>query len=285
MHRTRFDLSRAVVLSASMMLAGCVLRSPVTRTFTFMPKPVLPARAHPVSWGFMDGSLDSIPSPTPGVSLLAWWIPSSRIPARCGGVVLLHGKGKNRTEMAPLARAWSASGFDVLVPDYRGYGGSSGEPTDSGMIEDAESAYAHLRRRMDAADVPVVVVGHSMGTALAAHLARAHPDATPVYLSPFSRIATLTRARFGWVGAQMFDTTFFAFNPLDDARQSTRRAVVAIAGRDLLIPRVVADEFVAGLSPAPLVLTDARATHNSILSSPIIARPMIDTVRSALGCR
>jgi uncharacterized protein len=264
-------------------VTGCVLRTPLTKTFAFMPKPVADGRAHPEAWGFPYGTLDTVAS-TSDVRLLAWFIPSSRIPMRCGGALLLHGKGRNRTEMAALARAWSTSGFDVLVPDYRGYGGSTGEPTDSGVHQDAAASYRHLRQRMQADTLPLVVVGHSMGTALTARLARQHQPTHAVYLSPFSSASRVTRKRFGWVVAQLFDTAWFDFSPADDAREVRTRAVVAIAGRDLLIPRGVANEFTAVLQPAPVVLEDARATHNGMLSSPVATRHAVDTVRAALGC-
>jgi uncharacterized protein len=281
----RASRSRLVLLAlSSLALSSCVFRPQITRRFGFIPKPLAAVKQHPVAWGFMDATLDSIPTSEPGVTLSAWWIPSSRLPSRCGAALLLHGKGKNRAEMAPLARALSASGFDVLVPDYRGFGGSGGVPTDTGLYADAEVAFAHLLKRSGTPDTQVVVLGHSLGTALAARLSRTHQPAATVYLSPFSSISRVTKARFGWLGTQLFDTTVFDFRPADDAKHVTSKALVGIAGRDLLIPRSVAEEFTAVLSPAPYVITDDRASHNGVLESPTVIAAVTDSVRAWLSC-
>jgi uncharacterized protein len=274
----------ALIAVASLALSACVFRPQVTRRFGFIPRPLAEARQHPVAWGFMDASLDSIPTTERGVTLNSWWIPSSRLPAKCGAALLLHGKGKNRAELAPLARALSASGFDVLVPDYRGFGGSGGVPTDTGLYADAEVSFAHLLQRSGVTPSSVVVLGHSLGTALAARLSRTHQPAATVYLSPFSSIARVTKARFGWIGTQLFDTTVFDFRPADDARHVTSKALVGIAGRDLLIPRSVADEFTSVLSPAPYIVTDSKASHNGVLESPMVIAAVTDSVRAWLSC-
>jgi uncharacterized protein len=277
--------SRALYLAAAaLLLSGCLLRAPVTRTFGFMPKQLTLASAHPAYWGFMDGALDTITTRESGVQLSAWWIPSSRIPSRCGSALLLHGKGKTRAEMVSLARTLSASGFDVLVPDYRGYGGSTGSPSKAGVLADAQAAYAHLQQRAASPQSPVLIVGHSMGTALAAKLARDHSAAAVVYLSPFFDLSRLARARFGWFGTQLLDTAQFDFRPADDARHVMSKSLVGIAGRDLLIPRRVAEEFIAVITPPPFVITDERATHNSILESERVIRAVADSTRAWMRC-
>lgn len=277
-------LPHAALCAIGALLTGCVLRGPVTRTFSFMPKPLPGARALPATYGFMDAALDTIAAADSGVQLHAWWIPSSREPARCGAALLLHGKGQNRAELAPLARTLSSAGFDVLVPDYRGYGGSTGRPTDSGVTRDADAAYAHLRTRVSDPRVPIVIVGHSMGTALAAHLAARERPAATVYLAPFSTATRLTRARFGMLSAALFDSTWFDFAPARDAARANVRTLVGIAGRDRLITAGVSEEFVSAIAPRPPVIRDPRATHAGILTSPMVLRATRDSLRVWLHC-
>jgi uncharacterized protein len=272
------------VAALPFLLAACALRGPVTRTFSFKPLPLPGARALPAHWGFVDGVLETLPGADSGVMLQAWWIPSSREPARCGAALLLHGKGQNRAELAPLARTLSTAGFDVLVPDYRGYGGSTGNPTDSGVVQDAQTALNHLRQRTAHAPVPIVLVGHSMGTALTAHLAANEPIAARVFIAPFSSTNRLTHARFGWLGPRLFDSTEFDFSPARDVSRSSAKTLVAVAGRDLLIRRRVSDEFIAAISPTPAVVRDPKASHAGILRSDAVLLTIRDSLRSWLVC-
>jgi len=94
--------------------------------------------------------------------------------ARAEDVILfLHGNGEHRAvQQGPIhARALSASlSAHVLIPDYRGFGDSSGWPTEAGLYEDAHAAWDWLAER----GVPpshVLIWGHSLGSAVAMQLA------------------------------------------------------------------------------------------------------------------
>jgi pimeloyl-ACP methyl ester carboxylesterase len=204
--------------------------------------------------------------------------------AHRAGVLILHGKGRNRAEMAPLGRSLQEAGFSVLIPDYRGYGGTDGTPTTDGVFADAALSYNSLRLRLGDTLTPVVILGHSMGTALAARLSREHTPAATVYMSPFTRISDLVRSRAGAIGPRLFDTTSFAFNPIDDAAKSRSRTLVVVAGRDALIRKPISDAFIAGLTPVPAVIRDRRATHNSVLESDSTIRAVTDSLVAWVPC-
>lgn len=271
----------ALVLAS---LSGCALRGPLTESIGFRPKPMRASRAAPEEWGWTSARLDTISRRDSAGGVLAWWGPASDRATPCGGVLLLHGKGRNRAEMMPLGRALQSAGFSVLVPDYRGYGGTSGVPSTSGVFADAALSYTSLRARLGDTLTPIVVIGHSMGTALAAKLARDFSPAATVYISPFARISSLVRSKAGAIGLRLFDTTSFAFNPIDDAAHVRGRALVVVAGRDALIGRNESDAFIAGLTPAPVLLRDARASHNGVLKSDSTVRGVTDSLRTWLHC-
>jgi fermentation-respiration switch protein FrsA (DUF1100 family) len=102
-----------------------------------------------------------------GTELFAWFLPA-RGKARAS-VLYLHGNGQNiSTQFANVA--WMpGAGFNVLALDYRGYGGSQGEPSLPGVQLDIDAAMRALLERPDVDPQRVVVFGQSLGGALAIH--------------------------------------------------------------------------------------------------------------------
>lgn len=284
MTRDALRLARATLPSivGALLLGGCFLRTPVTDIIGFRPKPMRDGRASPAEWGWDNARLDTISRTDSAGGVLAWWGAARTAP--CAGVLLLHGKGRNRSELLPLGRALQTAGFSVLLVDYRGYGDTPGSPSTPGLFADAELAYRSLRSRLVDSLTPIVIVGHSMGTALAARLSREHAPIATVYMSPYTRISALVRSRAGAIGPRLFDTTAFAFNPIDDAPFTHARTLVVVAGRDRLIRRSVSDAFIAALSLAPSVIRDTSASHNGVLESERTVRAVTDTLRAWVPC-
>src|SRR5215213_9934913 len=96
-----------------------------------------------------------------GVQLRGWRF-RTRLPRR-GLVVYLHGVGDNRGSSAWLARHLTERGFDVLAYDSRAHGESGGEACSYGFHEKRD--LGRVIDRLDAA--PVILLGHSMGAAVA----------------------------------------------------------------------------------------------------------------------
>ncbi|XP_056148074.1 monoacylglycerol lipase ABHD12-like [Lampris incognitus] len=86
-------------------------------------------------------------------------------------VIYLHGNGGTRaaSHRVGLANVLSAVGYHVLVLDYRGFGDSSGEPTEEGLTTDACYLYHWVKER--SGNSPVVIWGHSIGTGVATNSA------------------------------------------------------------------------------------------------------------------
>jgi len=108
--------------------------------------------------------------------LFAWWIPADDPNAKV--ILYLHGNGANVWANAEHAGRFHKMGYSVLLPDYRGYGRSSGGfPSEHTVYADAEAVWQYLVRDRHLDPKRVVIYGHSLGGAIAVELAIRHPEA------------------------------------------------------------------------------------------------------------
>ncbi len=148
--------------------------------------------------------------PEPGVELHAWFFPQPQPLEKdplaspgpdhsadsLGTLLFCHGNAGNISHRLENVYYLLQTGFQVLLFDYRGYGHSSGQPTEEGLYRDVEAAWAHLVERGDTAAAPRIIFGRSLGGAVAVELAtRVEADGLVVE-STFTTIHTLTRLVF-----------------------------------------------------------------------------------------
>jgi fermentation-respiration switch protein FrsA (DUF1100 family) len=108
-----------------------------------------------------------------GEQLNAWLIPAERPRAL---VVYFHGNGGNLSVWLPVLSGIVRQGYSVAAIDYRGYGKSTGQPSEQGLYRDVDAALA-WSARLQSRDVPTVYWGRSLGTAVAAYAAtKGRPD-------------------------------------------------------------------------------------------------------------
>ena len=130
-----------------------------------------------------------------GEQLHGWWVPTPARSARAH-VLLCHGNAGNVGDRAIHVALLCAAGLDVLLFDYRGYGRSSGRPSEPGTYRDAEAARSALLARPEVNADRVIYLGESIGGAVALWLALEHPPAGVVLMSTFTSIRAMARRHY-----------------------------------------------------------------------------------------
>jgi len=166
---------------------------------------------------------------------------------------------------------WWRERFAAHVPDratylvaYRGYGASSGEPSERVLVEDALAVYDDLAARHDR----VAVIGRSLGSGVAVQVAAARTVDRLVLVTPFDSLVSVVRSMaplpepvrerlpVRWLLADRFDSYRYA-------ERVSAPTLVLRAGRDAVVLPAHTDRLLARL-PAAEVVAFADADHRSI---------------------
>ena len=131
-----------------------------------------------------------------GPAINAWYIPN-----RPDSLVMLvsHGNGGNISSRLEKFVRFHKAGASVLVYDYRGYGRSTGSPTEQGTYSDGEAAYRWLTKTKGVAPSRIVFYGESLGCGVAVELAKRHPGAGLILDSGFTSTLDMGRMIFPWL--------------------------------------------------------------------------------------
>ena len=101
-----------------------------------------------------------------------------------GVVLYFHGNAGSLRTWGDIAPEFTSRGYDILIPDYRGFGKSTGQLRDEAMLlQDGMAAYAHLARHYP--EGRIVVYGRSIGTGIAAYIARTERPGMLMLESPY----------------------------------------------------------------------------------------------------
>jgi uncharacterized protein len=121
-------------------------------------------------------------------------------------VLLFPGNGDNIVNYGFLADLLAARGYGLLAVSYRGYPGSTGTPTEDGLLLDGLAAFDWLSAKDGSS--PIVILGRSLGTGVAVNTAAQRDAAAVVLVSAYQSIVAVASDRYPWlpVGALISDS-------------------------------------------------------------------------------
>ncbi|MDD7937169.1 alpha/beta fold hydrolase [Actinomycetospora lutea] len=180
----RIAVGLGVLLATVLLLVGGLWLVQRELVYVPSPGPVPPAASA------LAEARDVTLTTADGLALGAWWVPA-RGERREVTVLVANGNAGDRADRSRLAAALADRGLDVLLFDYRGFGGNPGSPGEEGLATDARAARDHLVRDRGVAPQRLLYLGESMGSAVVARLATEAPVAGMVLRSPFVDLASV----------------------------------------------------------------------------------------------
>jgi pimeloyl-ACP methyl ester carboxylesterase len=193
-----------------------------------------------------------------GERLHGWWVPASAPGA--APVLLCHGNGGNVSDRVPHVAFLEAAGFDVLLFDYRGYGRSTGRPSETGTYRDARAARRALLER--AGSDGVLYLGESLGAAVALELAHHHPPAGLILQSPFTSIRDMARLHYPVVPRALVPD---AYPSLRLIRSLEIPLLVLHGERDDIVPLLHGEELYEAATCPKRLVRFPDAGHNDLI--------------------
>jgi pimeloyl-ACP methyl ester carboxylesterase len=155
--------------------------------------------------------------------------------AKAPVALIVHGRSANLCTRAAIAARLHRDGFGVLLFDYRGYGRSSGRPSEEGLTEDSAAAYDWLQRQ-GIGGRRLIVVGQSLGDAPAAQLAAIRPVAALALVSPFTSLPGAIADRTGWRFVERAPWPRNRFDVADSLTRLRIPALFIVSRQDGLVP-------------------------------------------------
>lgn len=131
-----------------------------------------------------------------GTQLHGWFLPH---PKPRGVALFCHGNAGNITSRGPTL--WLLNqrhGLSIMTFDYRGYGRSQGAPNENGILQDARAARRWLAKRTGVNEHDIVLMGRSLGGAVAVDLASRDGARGLVLASTFSSLPDVAAHHMPW---------------------------------------------------------------------------------------
>lgn len=211
---------------------------------------------------------------TDGLGLGGWFVAASG-PAPRVTILVFNGNAGNRAHRGPLAAALHRHGLQVLLVDYRGYGGNPGAPTENGLAADSRAARAYVAGRPEVDASRLVYFGESLGTAVAINLAVEHPPVALVLRSPFTSMGDLGQHHYPFLPVRLLLRDRFA--AIDQIRRIRVPLLVIAGGRDRIVP-IENSQRLYDAATAPkklLVLPDADHNDDELLAGDEMIRAIV----------
>ena len=166
-----------------------------------------------------------------GEKLSAWWVPAGE---ERGAVVIFHGNAGNIAGRMEYLEMFNRLGYSSLIMDYRGFGKSTGKPSEQGTYRDAEAAWRWVTEEKKMPAGEVAILGESLGGAIAAWLAARTQPRALVLTSAFTSVPDLGARIYPFLPVRLLSR--FSYDTLGALQSVGAPVLVAHSTEDELVP-------------------------------------------------
>lgn len=226
----------------------------------------------------IEGARDVTLRTSDGLALGAWYVPAASASDLDMAVLVAPGNGGNRSGRAGLAAELSRRGLDVLLLDYRGYGGNPGSPSEDGLVRDAMAAALFLEDQGYPA-ARTIYFGESLGSGVVAALQAQRPPAGMVLRSPFTELADVGAHHYPWLPVRILLRDRFETTSLLSG--SAVPVTVIYGDRDSVVPSALSAEVADEATTLVERVVIPGADHNdAVMFGPRVADAVARLVRA-----
>lgn len=189
----------ALALAIYISIAGALYF--FQRRLIYFPDPAYTTPSEAALNGVREITLD-----TPdGERLIGWFAAAA---PEQPTFLYFHGNAGTLLDRAERVRRFAAQGYGVFMPAYRGYAGSTGEPSEKALIADANLAYDRL---LELGTLPkdIIPYGESLGTGVAVQLAASRPVGALVLDAPYTSLSDVAKTLYPFIPVDRFMTDRF----------------------------------------------------------------------------
>jgi fermentation-respiration switch protein FrsA (DUF1100 family) len=197
-------------------------------------------------------------------------------------VIICHGNGGNIGGRLHPISLFHELGLNVLIFDYRGYGGSAGKPSEEGTYQDACAAWQHLTEKRNTPPDKIVVFGRSLGGAVAAGLAERVTPAALILEATFTSVPEMGTRLYPWLPIRLLSR--YRYNTLARLEQIHCPVLIAHSRGDNMIPFEQGRKLFAA-AREPKIFFELTGDHNEgeVLTPPAYQQTLDTFLTTRLG--
>jgi uncharacterized protein len=225
--------------------------------FFFHPTPLPENYPYPFKQSFKEVN---VKLPNGNLNFVKFFPPSD-VPV-VGAVLYFHGNMTNISRYAANTEIFTKKGFVVFMPDYPGFGKTTGTRTEQRMLSDAQLVYDSVAKEFSKNQI--IVYGKSMGTGVATVIAGQNNCKLLVLETPYKSLPALAAYY-----TKVYPTNFMINYKLNTFKniEAVKCPIVAFHGvKDEIIPYHLAQAISTKFKPTDVFITINEGKHNNLTS-------------------
>ena len=171
----------------------------------------------------------------------------------------MHGNAGNISHRLDSISIFHQLGLSVLIIDYRGYGKSTGSPSEEGTYIDAETAWQHLTQEKNINSNEIIIFGRSLGGAVANWLADKYTPAALIIESSFTSIPDIGKHYYPYLPINLLAR--IKYPSIDRMNNIMSPVLVIHSENDEIVPYKFGKELFEKANQ-PKVFLDINGGHN-----------------------